>query len=142
MNKRSYILRMAICFAVSAIAAVFGVYNILHANFVTIADDIIQAAAATVCFTALGEFLATLSKAPIVTYVITAAICAVGVALVSPWALIIPRADFYYTDMVKSALNMAKTESLVTYSAAFVLTVLIGVFVLHRKEIFRKKENA
>lgn len=139
MNARIPIRRLIICSAIAVIAIGFGVYNVCYStDYVTI-NAVLQSVVAIAGITAISEIAAMLSKFVVMTYTLTAVVCAIMAHIVTPWNIVLPRADM--NGGVMDAYQSAVISSLVSYSVAFAVSILVGVFFLHRKDIFKSSHS-
>ena len=136
MDNKLPVKRLIICAAIAIAAVGLGYYNVLYSNF-EIINEVFQSIIAAVGLTAIGEIFAALSKFPIVSYTISAAICSVALQIITPWYIIAPRADFTYPEKFFNGYRLCVRGCLLIYSIALVASVLFGIFVLHRKDIFK-----
>ena len=140
MDNKLPIKRLIICATVAVAAIVLGTYNVLYSNDYNNMSNVFQSILAAAGMTAIGEIFAALSKFPIISYIISTVICSVALQAITPWHLIITRADFVDMERVFSAYENAVIYCLVAYSAALVVSILFGIFVLHRKDVFNRQK--
>lgn len=136
MDNKLPIKRLLICVAIVIVAVGLGYRNVIYGNYGDI-NGVFQAVIAAVGLTAIGEIFAALSKFPIVSYVISAVICSVALQIITPWYIIMPSADLSQTEKVFEGYRLAVRSCLAVYSIALVVSVLFGIFVLHRKDVFK-----
>ncbi|MCH5196276.1 MAG: hypothetical protein J1F28_06155 [Oscillospiraceae bacterium] len=137
MDNKFPVVRLIICAPIAVAAIVLGTYNVLYSfNY----NDIFQSILAAAGMTAIGEIFAALSKFPIISYIISTVICSVALQAITPWHIIITRADFVDMERVFSSYENAVIYCLVAYSAALVVSILFGIFVLHRKDVFNRQK--
>ena len=136
MDNKLPIKRLIICAAIAVVAVVLGYYNVLYGNYVEI-NEVFQTVIAAVGLTAVGEIFAALSKFPIVSYIISTVICSVALQIMTPWYIIMPMADFSQPEIVFEGYRWAVRSCLAVYSIALAFSILFGIFVLHRKDIFK-----
>lgn len=89
-------------------------------------NAVLQSVVAIAGITAIGEIMAKLSKLTVITYVLVTVLCAVVTHIVTPWNIVLPRADL--NGEVMNAYQSAVMSSVVSYSVAFVVSILVGVF--------------
>lgn len=139
MDNKLPIRWLIICATVAIAAVVLGYFNVLSGDF-GIIYEVFQSILAAAFMTAIGEIFASLSKFPIISYIISAVLCAVALQVLTPWYLIMPFADLYQVEKVFTGYRMAVQLCLVVYSAALVVSILFGIFVLHRKDVFNRQK--
>ena len=136
MDNKLPIRRLIICGAIAVAAVGLGYYNVLYSYF-EIINVVFQTIIAAVGLTAIGEIFAVLSKFPIISYVISAVICSVALQIMTPWYIIMPNVDLTYPERFFNGYRLCVRGCLLIYSIALVASVLFGIFVLHRKDIFK-----
>ena len=128
--------RLIICAAIAIVAIGLGYRNVLCGNYVEI-NEVFQSVIAAAGLTAISEIFAALSKFPIVSYVISAVICSVALQVMTPLYIIVPVVDFSEPDKFFAGYQYSVRSCLVSYSIALAVSILFGIFVLHRKDIFK-----
>lgn len=141
MKDQIQIRRFIVCLIVATIAVGLGICNVCYSNDYTAINTITQLIIATVGFVAVSEMASMTSKFTVITYIIVSVVCAVVAHIVTPWNIILPRADLN-SEVIQTAYHSAIISSFVSYSIALVLSVLIGVFFLHRKDIFKPHKTS
>ena len=136
MDNKLPLRRLMICAAIAVVAVWFGIRNVLYGNYVEI-NEFFQAVIAAVGMTALSEVFATLSRYPIVSYIISAVLCSVALQIMTPWYIIMPVVDLSHPEVLFDGYRWCVGSCLVSYSAALVASILFGIFVLHRKDVFK-----
>lgn len=136
MDNKLPIKRLIICAAIVVVAVVLGYRNVLYGNYGEI-GGVFQAVIAAVGLTAIGEIFAALSKFPIISYIISAVICSVALQIMTPWYIIMPVVDLSYPEKIIEGYQWCVTSCLVCYSIALAVSILFGIFVLHRKDVFK-----
>ena len=136
MDNKLPIKRLIICAAIAIVAVVLGYRNVLYGNYVEI-NEVFQLAIATVGLTAIGEIFAALSKFPIVSYIIVTVICSVALQIMTPLYIIVPNVDFSEPEKFFEGYRWAVRSCLAVYSIALAFSILFGIFVLHRKDVFK-----
>ena len=136
MDNKLPIKRLIICGAIVVVAVVLGYRNVLYGNYGEI-GGVFQAVIAAAGMTAVSEIFAALSRFPIISYIISAVLCSVALQIVTPWYIILPVADLSQPEKVFEGYRLCVTSCLVAYSIALAVSILFGIFVLHRKDIFK-----
>ena len=136
MDNKLPLKRLIICAAIAIVAVGLGYRNVLYGNYVEI-NEVFQSVIAAVGLTAISEIFAALSKFPIVSYVISAVICSIALQVMTPLYIIVPVVDFSEPDKFFAGYQYSVRSCLVVYSIALAVSVLFGIFVLHRKDIFK-----
>ena len=136
MDNKLPIKRLIICAAIAIVSVGLGRFIIFYLPYSDI-NDVYLALTAAVGMTAVSEIFAALSKFPIISYIISAVLCSVALHAMTPWNMIMPFADMGYPDMIFAGYRYAVISCLVMYSIALAVSILFGIFVLHRKEIFK-----
>lgn len=136
MDNKLPIKRLIICGAIAVAAVGLGYYNVLYSYF-EIINVVFQTIIAAVGLTAIGEIFAVLSKFPIISYVISAVICSVALQIMTPWYIIMRNVDLAYPERFFNGYRLCVKGCLLIYSIALVASILFGIFVLHRKDIFK-----
>lgn len=140
MNKNISIKRIIICAVTAVIAIGFGIYNVSRTNDYTSVSAVLQAVAAAAAFISVSEIAAMLSKYPVLSYSLTSVGCALLAHIATPWYIIMPRVDLTVGD-IASVRQSAEMSSLCSYLAALVVSLIVGMFILHRKEIFKFRQS-
>lgn len=140
MNKNISIKQILIFSAIAVIAVGLGIYNVCGTNDYTSVSAVLQAAAAAAAFISVSEIAAMLSKFPALSYSLTSVGCAVLAHIATPWYIIMPRVDLSVGNIV-SLRQSAVMSSLCSYLAALVVSLAVGIFILHRKEIFKSRQS-
>ena len=136
MDNKLPIKRLIICAAIAIVSAGLGIFIIFYLPYNDI-NDVYLSLAAAVGMTAVSEIFAALSRFPIISYIISAVLCSVALQAMTPWNMIMPFADMSYPDKIFAGYRYAVTSCVVMYSIALAVSVLFGIFVLHRKDIFK-----
>ena len=136
MNNNPPFKRLMLCATIAFAAVGLGIYNILYTNYV-LTNAILQLLIAAAGVTAIGEIFAALSRFPIISYIISAVICSAALQAMTPWYIIRSRVDFSKIDQVSSVYRDSERSCLAVYSIALAVSILFGIFVLHRKDIFK-----
>ena len=139
MDNKLPVKRLIICAAIAIASVGLGYYNVLYSYF-EIINVVFQTIIAAVGLTAIGEIFATLSKFPIVSYTISAAICSVALQIITPWYIIMQAVDLAYPERFFNGYRLCVRGCLLIYSIALAVSILFGIFVLHRKDIFRSEK--
>lgn len=138
MDNKLPVKRLIICALIAVVAIVLGYYNIFSDNYGKI-NDVLQLLITTVGMTAIGELFASLSRFPIISYIISAVMCAIMFQIITPFSIFMVAG---YDDLRRlfSVYHESAEQYLVLYSAALTVSVLFGIFVLHRKDIFKPED--
>lgn len=136
MENKLPLRRLIICAAIAIVSVGLGIFIIFYLPYSDI-NDAYLALTAAVGMTAVSEIFAALSRFPIVSYIISAILCSAALQAMTPWNMIMPFADMGYPEKIFAGYRYSVISCLVIYSAALVVSVLFGIFVLHRKDIFR-----
>lgn len=136
MDNKLPVKRLIICAAIAIVSAGLGIFIIFYLPYNDI-NDVYLSLAAAVGMTAVSEIFAALSRFPIISYIISAVLCSIALQAMTPWNMIMPFADMSYPDEIFAGYRYAVTSCVVMYSIALAVSVLFGIFVLHRKDIFK-----
>ena len=136
MDNKLPIKRLIICAAIALVAIGLGYRNVLYGNYVEI-NEIFQTVIAAAGLTAISEIFAVLSKFPIASYIISAVICSAALQIMTPLYIIVPNVDFSEPERFFEGYRWAVRSCLAVYSIALAVSILFGIFVLHRKDIFK-----
>ena len=136
MDNKLPLRRLIICAAIVIVALVLGYRNVLYGNYVEI-NEVFQAMIAAVGLTALSEVFAALSRYPIVSYIISAVLCSVALQIMTPWYIIMPVVDLSHPEVLFDGYRWCVRSCLVSYSTALIVSILFGIFILHRKDVFK-----
>ena len=136
MDNKLPLKRLIICAAIAIVAIGLGYRNVLCGNYVEI-NEVFQSVIAAVGLTAVGEIFAALSRFPIVSYIIVTVICSVALQIMTPWYIIMPVVDLSQPEVLFEGYRWCVRSCLVSYSIALAVSILFGIFVLHRKDIFK-----
>ena len=137
MDNKLPVKRLIICTVIAVIAIGLGIYNILYTLNYDEKSGVFQSLIAAVGITAIGEIFAALSRYPIVSYIISAVLCSVALQIMTPWYIIMPVVDLTYPEMVIEGYRYSVKSCFVVYSIALAVSILFGIFVLHRKDVFK-----
>ncbi|MCH5203824.1 MAG: hypothetical protein J1F03_03695 [Oscillospiraceae bacterium] len=138
-NNKLPVIRLMICAAVVA-AVGLGIYIIVFLSEYSIINNVFQSLLAAVGMTAVGEIFAALSKFPIISYIISVVMCAAMYQIITPFSIFMI-ADFVDLNRVFSAYREMVMICLVLYSIALTVSILVGIFVLHRKDVFKPTQD-
>ena len=135
MDNKLPIKRLIICAAIAIVAVGLGYYNVIYSPYYNrIMHEVLQSVVAAAGITAIGEIFAALSKFPIVSYIISGVICSVSLQAMTPLYTVIPFADFSQPDKIFAGYQYSVRSCLAVYSTALIVSILFGIFVLHRKD--------
>ncbi|MGN0670806.1 MAG: hypothetical protein ACI4JZ_09675 [Oscillospiraceae bacterium] len=134
------IKKIAIFSVIAAISVGLGIYNVCWTNDYTTISAVFQAALAAVAFTSISEIAAMLSKFPVLVYTLTSIGCAILAHIATPWYVIMPRVDLNVGN-ISNIYQAAIMSSLTSYLAALIIALLAGIFILHRKELFKTHQS-
>jgi len=136
MKENISLKKIIIFSAIALIAIGFGYYNVcISPDYITI-NAILQSVAAAIGFIAISEIAAIFSKMPVVSYIITSFSCAIIAHAMTPWGIVFPRADMAAPNL-EHIRQVAFTSSLITYIIALVVSLAVGLFIIHRKDVFK-----
>ncbi|MCH5208163.1 MAG: hypothetical protein J1F04_04715 [Oscillospiraceae bacterium] len=135
MNNKFPVKRLIICAAIAVAAIVLGYNNLFSYDYSMVFDSFFAA----VSMTAIGEIFAALSRFPIVSYIISVIMCAVMFQIIVPFATFLV-ADYIDLRRVFSVYNYIVKLDLALYIIALIISIIFGVFVLHRKDVFNRQK--
>ena len=136
MDNKLPLRRLIICVAIAVAAVWFGIYIIFYLPYNDI-NGVFLSLTAAAGMTAVSEIFAALSRFPIISYIISAVLCSVALQIITPWYIIMPAVDLSQPEKVFEGYRLCVTSCLVAYSIALAVSILFGIFVLHRKDIFK-----
>ena len=139
MENKVPVKRLIICAAIAIAAIVLGIFNVSSQGYSTI-NDVFQSILAAVGLSAIGEFSVALSKFPIISYIISVVFCMVVLQIITPIIIVFLFTVSFEPDVIIQGYRVIATSCLVVYSIALVVSILFGIFVLHRKEIFKSNK--
>lgn len=140
MCAKFQIKRLAICAVIAIISIGIGVCNVQYSTDYSALNAVFQSLVAVAAIVAVSELAASLSKFPVFVYILSAVVCAAFAHIVTPWSIILPRVD-WNSDTIQVVHRSAVMSSFASYSIALVISVLAGVFFLHRKDIFKSNHS-
>ena len=140
MENKMPVKRPIICAAIAIVAGGIGIYIVRFSSGYNMINEVFQSLLAAAVMTAISEIFAVLSRFPIISYIISAILCMVSLQAITPWNMIMPFVVSYQDDKIFIGHQLAVRSCLVMYSIALVVSILFGIFVLHRKDIFKSNK--
>ena len=134
MDNKFPVVRLIICAPIAVVAIVLG-YNNIFAEYSMI-NNVLHSLYAAVGLTAIGEIFASLSRFPIISYIISVVMCAMAFQIITPFSVIVV-ADYIDMRRVFAVYDYAVKLYLALYIIAIIISIIFGVFVLHRKDTFK-----